>query len=202
MKKLHQEKCCVSVCAGFVFLFLLFGGNASAQRTDTLLKKLDSLSAKTDSAGVQVNKTAPSEYNSQTSLTPKTYLVLLTSNLKQSFTKPFHLKRRDWKYIGAFAATEIALSFADKPLQKQVLKWRRNEPLVSSIGSHITEFGGMYELYTLGALGTYGFLFRKKKMQTATLLASQAYITGAALQATIKFFHRPRAAIFGLSRLN
>ena len=45
----------------------------------------------------------------------------------------------------------------------------------------------MYEVYTLAALGTYGWVFKNEKIKTTTLLATQAYITSAVIFEAAKF---------------
>ena len=158
-----------------------------SQKTDTLIKKLDSLSQKADSAGKQINNTKESAYNEQTKLTFKTYFILLGSNLKQDFTKPFHMKKAEWGKFGAFVLVSGALCFADEPIQQEALRFRNRNPDVIKVGKYITNFGGLYEMYTLGALGAYSFIFKNQKLKTTTLLASQAYITGGVIESVIKF---------------
>lgn len=169
-----------------LLLLLCFATAASAQQPDTLIKKLDSLSKKTDTTGGQVNNTNPAAYNEQTRLTASTYFILLGSDIKQAFTKPFHMKRRDWGYAGLFAAGTGLLALADEPIQRYALRQRENNPTLRHISSNITQFGGLYEVYTLGALGAYGFIFKVDKVKTTTLLATQAYITGALVESVVK----------------
>jgi membrane-associated phospholipid phosphatase len=171
-----------------VFIILLFFTSAPAisQKPDTLLKKLDSLSKKTDS-GKQQNVTAPQAYNEYTKIDFPTYFILLGSDLKQAFTKPFHMKSRDWKYLGAAVVVAAGLSFADEPVQQYALRVRNENAWIRNPSHYVTNFGGIYELYTLGALGAYGFIFKNEKMKTTTFLASHAYITGAAVESVIKF---------------
>lgn len=72
----------------WLFIFMMctpFAGFAQ----DTLINKLDSLTRKKDSAGQQINNINPKAYNQRTALGVKSYFVLLGSNLKQEFTKPF-----------------------------------------------------------------------------------------------------------------
>lgn len=176
---MKSRKACIAS-----FLFLI-GLSVSAQKPDTLIKKLDSLSKKSDSAAQKnIN---PEAYNQATSITLPNYFVLLGSDLKQAFTKPFHMKNRDWKYLGAAAVVIGGVAFADKPIQHFALQLRNENPGLRNTSKYITNFGGLYEVYTLGAFGAYGFLFKNKKMQTTTLLATQAYITGAAVQSVLKF---------------
>jgi membrane-associated phospholipid phosphatase len=175
---------------------VLFSLTAFSQRTDTLIKKLDSLSKKKDSTGQQINNTAPQAYNEATDLNVGSFFILLGSDLKQAFTKPFHMKRKDWGTFGKFALGLGALSLADETIQKFALDLRNSNESLQNIGAFITRFGGLYEVYTLSALGAYGFVFKNKKMQTTTLLALQSYITGAALQSVLKFLcgrQRPNA---------
>ena len=160
---------------------------AAVCQTDTLLHKLDSLSKKTDSAGGQVNNTAPRAYNKYTEMTPGAFFTLQASDLKQAFTKPAHMTGRDWKTVAKFAVVTGTLLFADEPVQRFALDLRNHNSGLRAISRQITNFGGAYEGYTLGALGAYGFLFKNEKMQTTTLLAIQSYITGAAVESVLKF---------------
>lgn len=160
---------------------------AFSQQPDTLIKKLDSLSKKTDSAGKQINNTNPSAYNESTQITFPSYFVLLGSDLKQAFTKPFHMTKKDWITTGKFALVAGGVAFLDKPIQRGALRLRNNNPTLQKVSKQITNFGGTYEAYTLGALGVYGFIFKNEKMKTTTLLATQSYITGAAIESVLKF---------------
>lgn len=176
-------------------LFIVRTGIGFGQQPDTLIKKLDSLATKSDS--VKPNNTNPSAYNQATKLNVPTYFILLGSDLKQAFTKPFNMKSRDWKYLAAGAGTIALLTLADEPVQKFAIGLRNNNPGLQGVSKIITDFGGPYEFYTLGTLGAYGFIFKNQKMKTTTLLATQAYITGAALQTTLKFvFGRARPTFF------
>jgi len=173
---------------GFVLsIFLMTSYLGFAQQPDTLIKKLDSLSKKTDSAGGQVNNTNPAAYNKATKINLATYFILLGSDLKQAFTKPFHMTRKDWITTGKFAVVAGGVALLDKPIQRRALNLRNHSPALQKISRQVTNFGGAYEAYTLGALGAYGFIFRNEKMKTTTLLASQAYITGGAIESVLKY---------------
>lgn len=169
---------------GLLSLFFVFG---EAQVTDTLIKKLDSLSERTDKPDGKPNNTDPAAYNEATKINFKTYFILLGSDVKQAFTKPFHMKKRDWGYLAIGAGTFAAMTLADKPIQQRALRWRRENGTVRNISAQVTEFGGLYEGYTLAAVGLYGLIFKKRKMQTTTLLATQAYIVGAAVMQSVKY---------------
>src|SRR5258705_12752916 len=147
-----------------------------SQQKDTLIKKLDSLSRQKDTAG-QVNDINPKAYTETTRLTFKSYFVLLASDLKQEFTKPFHATRKDWLNFGKFAVVAVALGFADEPIQRFAVHLRSNDVSLQKVSNFITHFGGNYETFTLAAFGTYGFIFKDQKIKTTTLLATQAYLT-------------------------
>lgn len=168
-------------------VFVLMATGAFAQKPDTLIKKLDSLSQKTDSAGGQVNNINSRAYNEATKLSLGTYFVLLGSDLKQAFTKPFHMTQKEWLTVGKFALVAGGLAFADEPIQRFALNLRNHNPQLRGVSRYVTNFGGLYEGYVLAGLGAYGFLFRKEKVQTTTLLATQSYVTGAAIESVLKF---------------
>lgn len=170
-----------------LFFLLSIPVSAFSQQTDTLINKLDSLSRKTDSAGGQINNISPIAYNENTKLTFNTYFILLGSDLKQSFTKPFHMKKRDWDNLGKFALVAGALSLADEPIQKGAVNLHNGSPGLANVSKYVTNFGGIYEAYTLAAIGVYGFIFKKEKMQTTTLLATQAYLAAGAVESVTKF---------------
>src|SRR6516225_3451961 len=89
----------------FTLILSLFPILLAAQVNDTLSKKLDSLSNKKDSVGAnQVNNIKPEAYNDRTKITPNSYLILLTDDIKQQFTAPFRASASDWFKIGVFTA--------------------------------------------------------------------------------------------------
>ncbi|MBK5271992.1 MAG: phosphatase PAP2 family protein [Bacteroidia bacterium] len=169
---------------GILLLFFSISGHT---QVDTLIKKLDSLRIQKDSTGVQNNIIKDTAYNENTRFTFSSYFILLGSDLKQEITAPFHFQKRDWFSVGKIALTTAALMFADEPVQRVALKLRDSSSSVRNISKYVTNFGGLYEGYTLAALGTYGLIFKNEKIKTTTLLATQAYITGAAMEALLKF---------------
>ena len=42
-------------------------------------------------------------------------------------------------------------------------------------------------MITLGTLGAYGYIFKNEKVRNTTLLATQAYITGTAIETVVKY---------------
>jgi membrane-associated phospholipid phosphatase len=155
-------------------------------KADTLIKKLDSLARKTDSAGTQKNNIAPAAYNDVTKLDFRSYFILLGSDIKQEFTKPFHMRKRDWRNLGKFAVMAGALRFADEPIQKYAVRLTDRNAPVRNVGHFITNFCSTYEVAPLGAFGLYGVIFKSEKVKTTTLLATQAVLTAVLAEATIK----------------
>lgn len=188
----------MSIVKRWLLIIMVSFPVVSFAQKDTLISKLDSLQRKKDSAGQQINVINPKAYTEQTQLTFKTYFILLGSSLKQEFTKPFHMTKKDWRNFGKFAAVTVAFSFADQPIQKEALSLRNRNTAVNDISKYVTNFGGLYEGYTLAALGAYGFVFKNEKMKTTTLLATQAYITAGALESVLKFLSgRTRPSYYG-----
>ncbi len=166
---------------------LFFSITGICQKPDTLVNKLDSLNKKTDTTGGQTNIISPLAYSENTKINFSTYFILLGSDLKQQITAPFHQTGKEWLCIGGYALATTALSFADEPIQRFAIKLHNNSETISSVSNYVTRFGGNYEIYSLAALGTYGFVFNNKKMQTTTLLATQAYLTAGAIESIVKF---------------
>jgi len=171
----------------YLFVLSLLCIHITAFSQDTLLNKLDSLGLKKDSSGKQINNISPQAYNKKTQLTPRTYFVLLASSLKQESTKPFHMKGKDWKNFGIFTGGVAALYLMDKPIQREALQLKNRNTSINDISQYITNAGGIYEGFTLAGLASYGLIFKRKKVVTTTLLATQAYITGAAVETVLKF---------------
>jgi membrane-associated phospholipid phosphatase len=172
-------------CQTGIGIALLLSIVGYGQSTDSLTKKLDSLSRQPDSARVD-NTIASRTYTKKTGLNVPTYFILLGNDFKQQFTAPFHFSRRDWGRASAFALTLGVLSFADRPVQRVGLRLRNSSSRFRDISGFVTDFGADYEVYTLLGLATYGFVFKHQKVKTTTLLATQAYITSLVMESTMK----------------
>lgn len=170
----------------YTFLLIASPGLVSAQQTDTLVKKLDSLTKKTIDNGGQKNVIAPAAYNETTKITFKTYFILLGSDFKQQITSPLHFDAKGWTNVGALALATGGLMLFDEPIQKMALKQRQYKSVVN-ISKYVTNTGGLYEAYTLAALGAYGFIFKNEKIKTTTYLATQSYITAGSIETFVKF---------------
>ena len=170
----------VSVCLFFTQL-------AAAQRTDTLIKKLDSLQRKSDSTGGQKNNINQNVYNERTKINAHVYFVLLGTDFIQEVTGPFHSSGKTWAKVGTFALVEGGMFLLDKPIQKYATQLMDRNSNFKGVSHFITNFGGPYEGYTLAAFGLYGIIFKNPKVRATTLLATQAYLVGGAMESLIKF---------------
>ena len=169
----------ISIC---IFPVITF-----SQRTDTLVQKLDSLNRQTEQVGSQKNNISPGHYDRSTNLNVKTYFTLLGSDLKQGFTKPFHMTGKDWGKFAKWAVVLGGVALVDEPVQRFSVRLLDNNNGLQNFADKVTQFGGAYEFYTLAGFGAYGIIFKSDKMKTTTLLATQAYITGGALESVLKF---------------
>lgn len=174
----------MSTLTQFILLVSLsYSAQAFAQSPDSLVKKLDSLR---ETEIFEENNTSQKAYNEITEIHFDTYFILLGSNFKQQLTAPFKLSKKDWLNVGKFGLVTFGLGFADEPVYHFGNNLRNNNEGVRSASRIITNMGAQYEGITLAALGAYGFLFKNEKIQTTTLLASQAYITSSVMQGLIK----------------
>src|SRR4051794_23644645 len=162
LKKFYTMKR-MRACTG-ALLLTLFSSICLGQKTDTLVKKLDSLSRKTDSAGGQVNNVRQEAYNENTKINFKTYFILLGSDFKQQVTAPFHTTTKDWIKVGKFAAVTVAIGLFDEPIQQHALQFRTDNQVVRTVSNYTTNLGAQYEGMALVALGGYGFIFNNEKI--------------------------------------
>jgi membrane-associated phospholipid phosphatase len=175
----------------YLLLLFLFGSVPVlifCQQKDTLIKKLDSASrVQSDTSKNGHNNISQENYNEVTKLTARTYFLLLASDVKQQFSAPFHIKKKDYAGIAIFVAATGGLILADESINEFAINLTTNNPAIAEISKYVTRFGGAYEVYTLIALGTYGFVFKNEKIKTTTFLATQAYISSALIVETVKF---------------
>jgi hypothetical protein len=170
-------------------MFLFSFCSVFAQKTDTLVKKLDSLHKVEEKPQEKpINDVNKVDYTAQTNITFKTYFILLGTDLVQEVTGPFHASKKTWAEVGGFVVVEGALfAFGDKPIQKNTTTFMTNNPGLKSTSQYVTDFGALYEIYTLAAFGAYGIIFKSNKVKTTTLLATQSYLAAGAMESAVKF---------------
>ena len=178
------------------WLGLTVAQTVSAQKTDSLVRKLDSLHRQHDTLASR-RAIRQDLYNERTRVNVPVYLALLGSDFKQEVTGPFHSSTATWTKVGAFAVLETGMFLLDKDVQRKATDLMRRNGKLRGLSHYITNFGGDYEAYTLAALGLYSLVFRNEKLKTTTLLATQSYIVGATMETLIKILtgrERPNGA--------
>ncbi len=167
------------------FIFIPFAGIC---QKDTLIKKLDSVSIKSDSLKNGINNNiTETAYNDTTKINFHNYFLLLGNDFKQQVILPFHTQRKDRIKLAEFGAVAAALSFVDEPISHYAVKLRNESNAVQSASKYITKSGGVYEVYALAGMATYGIIFKDEKIKNTTLLATQSYLTAGAIQIALKF---------------
>jgi membrane-associated phospholipid phosphatase len=172
----------------FLFYLAIIGllPVAGFGQKDTLVQQLDSLHEKDDSLRREKIGIDSSLNNQTTKINFHTYFILLGDDLKQQFTTPFHTKGKDWLKVAKFGLLAAAATLADEPIDRYATNLRNNNNAVASFSRTITGFGG-YEFYVLAAYTSYTLLSKNQKIKTTALLATQAYITTGAIEASFKF---------------
>jgi membrane-associated phospholipid phosphatase len=64
---------------------------------------------------------------------------------------------------------------------------RNQSPTAVSVSLYVTNFGGLYEAYVLAGFAAYGYIFKKEKTKTTTWLATQAYLSAALIETSMKY---------------
>ncbi|HET7115580.1 MAG TPA: phosphatase PAP2 family protein [Hanamia sp.] len=135
----------------------------------------------------QINLIYDSANHQKSLLHFNSYFSLLGKNLKDGFTKPFHLSKKDWVNFGKYAAVTFALSFADEPVQQAALRLRNRNTGLNNLSKGVSNFGGIYEVFAVAGIGAYGLISKNNKLANTALLSSQAYITSGAITIVLKF---------------
>jgi membrane-associated phospholipid phosphatase len=176
-----MKKMILMVTFGFLCVQLSFG-----QKADTLIKKLDSLHTQKDSSGGRKININPTAYNERTQITLPVYFILLGTDFTQEVTGPFHSAKKTWKKVAGFALLEGGFFLVDKPVQRFASDLMKRNSGLKGLSRGVTNFGAIYEGYTLAALGLYGWAFKNTKMKTTTLLATQSYLVAGAMESLLK----------------
>lgn len=171
----------------FLVLVIFFPIIGLGQKKDTLTKKLDSLSIKSDSLKKGQTNNINAVLYEGAKLDLKTYMILLKDDFKQQLTLPFHTKKKDWLRVGEFALLTGGVALINKPINRFAVKQRDYNKTTANISRYVTNFGGAYELYTIAGFYAYGLIFKTQKEKTTTALATQAYITAGVLSTIAKY---------------
>ncbi|RYY58524.1 MAG: phosphatase PAP2 family protein [Chitinophagaceae bacterium] len=149
---------------------------ALSQNTDSLVNKLDSLKAQTDTAG-QKNLIEPELYNEKTKITLKVFGILLLDDLKQQALSPFRPTKKTLTRDALILGATVGIAFLDRPIQKGAVSFRDHNEWVKKPNKIITSLGGPFEVVPLAVIAASGFILKNEKLRVTTALATQSYIT-------------------------
>ncbi|MET0634811.1 MAG: phosphatase PAP2 family protein [Chitinophagaceae bacterium] len=149
---------------------------ASAQNTDSLVNKLDSVKQQTDTLG-QVNLVEPEFYNEKTRITWKVFGILLLDDFKQQALSPFRPPRKTLLRNSVIVAATIGIAFLDRPIQRNAVRFREHNPWIRKPSRTLTNLGGQFEVIPLATIAVAGLVLKNEKLRVTTALAMQSYIT-------------------------
>ncbi|MDB5248861.1 MAG: phosphatase family protein [Segetibacter sp.] len=160
---------------------------AVSQDADSLTKKPESFSLQSDSSNHAAVNKINGAADEGVKMDAKVYFTLLAADFKEQFTSPFRTKRKDWLKVGGFTFTLGAVALANRPINRFAKNLHANNRGIASASRYITDFGGLYEVYTLGGFFTYGLIFKSQKAKTTAMLATQSYIIAGAISTAGKY---------------
>jgi hypothetical protein len=105
------------------------------------------------------------------------YTSLLFGDFKQQATAPFRMDQKQVVHLGEFEIATAGLFVIDPGIDKLAGSLRSANPFINEASPVITQLGGPYSFYFIGACGLYSLIGNDKRAQVTTLLATQAMIT-------------------------
>jgi membrane-associated phospholipid phosphatase len=105
------------------------------------------------------------------------YSNLLGGDFKEQASASFNMDRKQSIYFGGFAVITAGLLLADGNIDNFSNRLRSHNLFIRNSSPVITQGGGKYSFYFLGAYGIYSLIGNDKRAQVTTLLATQALIT-------------------------
>lgn len=172
-------------------VFFSFKIIASSQN----LQSLDSLHAKTrfsDTFGkdsVRYNKPLSSLNKKDSTFSfqsPKGYIPSLYYNFGEQITAPFKFKTKQWIITGAAVGITATLIHFDNDIDRWATVQKQKHNWVNKSSPVITQFGNIYGISSVAAIGLISAVCKNQKGVQTSLLATQALITSAAWVQIIK----------------
>ncbi len=116
----------------------------------------------------------------------RNYYILGKDNFKRQAFFPFYLRDKDWLKLGVYTVVSATIAFANQPIKTYAVNLKQNNRGIATVSKYVTRFGDPYIKYILGAGLAAGLLSKDRKLETTTLLASQAYFISNILGGAIK----------------
>lgn len=175
-------------------LFLVFFSCNVIARSQNL-NYFDSVDAKTGFSG-NLNQDTLRYHNPSTSFyktdsvfsfqSPKGYIPSLYYNFGEQVTAPFKFKTKQWIITGAAIGLTGALIHFDNDIDQLATVQKQKHNWVNKSSPVISQFGNIYGISSVAAIGLISAAFKKPKGVQTSLLATEALITSAAWVQFIK----------------
>jgi membrane-associated phospholipid phosphatase len=117
---------------------------------------------------------------------PKGYFPSLISNFGQQVVSPFHLNKKQLVFTGIGLAITASLIVVDGEIDDWAKVQKQKHNWINKSSPIVTELGGNYGLYSIGALGLISAVSNNQKGVQTSLLASQAVLTSGVWMQIIK----------------
>ena len=116
----------------------------------------------------------------------KGYIPSLLYNFGEQVTAPFRFKEKQWVIFGAAVVVTGTLLHFDNNIDKWARVQKQEHNLVNKSSPVITQFGSIYGISSVAAVGLFSAAFKKQKGVETSILATQALITSGAWVQLIK----------------
>jgi membrane-associated phospholipid phosphatase len=116
----------------------------------------------------------------------KGYVPSLLHNFGEQVTAPLHFKTKQWLLTGATIGITAFLINNDGDIDNWARTQKQKHNWINKLSPVITEFGGSYGIYSVGAIGIISVAYNNKKGVETSLLATQAMITSGVWVQIIK----------------
>jgi membrane-associated phospholipid phosphatase len=158
------------------------------QSIDTLNSK-DTFCSKTDHIKISYQKPSTSFYKTDSIFSfqsQKGYIPSLYNNFGEQIIAPFKFKTKQWLITGAAIGITATLLHFDNDIDKWARVQKQKHNWVNKSSPIITQFGSIYGISSVAAIGLISASFKKQKGVQTSLLATEALITSGAWVQLIK----------------
>jgi len=117
---------------------------------------------------------------------PKGYIPSFYYNFEEQVTAPFKFRTKQWLITGAAIGITATLIHFDNDIDIWARVQKQKHNWVNKSSPVITQFGNIYGISTVAAIGLLSATFQNQKGVQTSLLATQALITSGAWVQLIK----------------
>ena len=173
----------LSLPAGIIILFYVFTPcrifacrSSGLQGIDTILARheFDSISNQKKAGNQKLSSNFYKTDSIFSFQSQKGYIPSLYSNFREQLVAPFKFKTKQWLITGAAAGITVILLHYDNDIDKWATVQKQKHEWVNKSSPVITQFGSVYGISTVAAIGLASAVFKKEKGVQTSLLATQA----------------------------